>query len=120
MNPDGVRNQIEGGAVQSASWTLRERVRFDRRRVTSVDWETYPILRFSQVPAVDVTGIVDRIGTGDAFAAGVLARIDCGISGAAATGLALAALKHGIAGDHSMASPRDLAAFETGHADVRR
>ena len=72
------------------------------------------------VPAVDVTGIVDRIGTGDAFAAGVLARIDCGISGAAATGLALAALKHGIAGDHSMASPRDLAAFETGHADVRR
>lgn len=61
VNPDGVRNQIEGGAVQSASWTLRERVRFDRRRVTSVDWETYPILRFSQVPAVDVT-IVESAG----------------------------------------------------------
>ena len=55
INPDGVRNQLQGGAVQSASWTLRERVRFDRRRVTSVDWETYPILRFSEVPAVEVT-----------------------------------------------------------------
>jgi nicotinate dehydrogenase subunit B len=54
VNPDGVRNQIEGGAVQSASWTLLERVRFDRRRVTSVDWESYPILPFSRVPPVDV------------------------------------------------------------------
>ncbi|MFI5889905.1 molybdopterin cofactor-binding domain-containing protein [Actinoplanes sp. NPDC051513] len=55
VNPDGVRNQIEGGAVQSASWTLTERVRFDRRQVTSDTWETYPILRFSRVPRVDVT-----------------------------------------------------------------
>ena len=55
VNPDGVRNQIEGGAVQAASWTLMERVRFDRRRVTSTDWESYPILRFSQVPDVEVT-----------------------------------------------------------------
>jgi CO/xanthine dehydrogenase Mo-binding subunit len=55
VNPDGVRNQIEGGAVQSASWTLIERVRFDRRQVTSDTWESYPILRFSQVPPVDVT-----------------------------------------------------------------
>jgi nicotinate dehydrogenase subunit B len=54
VNPDGVRNQIEGGAVQSTSWTLLERVRFDRRRVTSVDWETYPILPFSRVPEVSV------------------------------------------------------------------
>ncbi|HEV7656416.1 MAG TPA: molybdopterin cofactor-binding domain-containing protein [Mycobacteriales bacterium] len=54
VNPDGVRNQIEGGAVQAASWTLRERVRFDRRRVTSTTWESYPILPFSQVPAVTV------------------------------------------------------------------
>lgn len=61
VNPDGVRNQIEGGAVQSASWTLCERVRFDRRRVTSVDWESYPILRFAQVPEVGVT-IVDSPG----------------------------------------------------------
>jgi CO/xanthine dehydrogenase Mo-binding subunit len=56
---DGVRNQIEGGAVQSASWALKERVRFDRCRVTSTDWETYPILRFSEVPPVDVV-VLDR------------------------------------------------------------
>jgi CO/xanthine dehydrogenase Mo-binding subunit len=54
VNPDGVRNQLEGGAVQSTSWTLLERVRFDRRRVTSVDWESYPILPFSRVPEVRV------------------------------------------------------------------
>jgi nicotinate dehydrogenase subunit B len=54
VNPDGVRNQIEGGAVQATSWTLLERVRFDRRRVTSTTWESYPILPFSQVPPVSV------------------------------------------------------------------
>jgi nicotinate dehydrogenase subunit B len=70
VNPDGVRNQIEGGAVQAASWTLIERVRFDRRRVSSADWESYPILRFSQVPEVDVA-LVSRpdepsVGAGEA------------------------------------------------------
>jgi CO/xanthine dehydrogenase Mo-binding subunit len=70
VNPDGVRNQIEGGAVQSTSWTLRERVRFDRTRVTSIDWETYPILRFSETPSVDVV-LLDRphlpsVGSGEA------------------------------------------------------
>ena len=54
VNPDGAENQIEGGAVQATSWTLKERVRFDPRNVTSDTWETYPILRFSEVPAVDV------------------------------------------------------------------
>ena len=52
VNPDGVRNQIEGGAVQATSWTLLERVRFDRRRITSDTWESYPILPFSAVPEV--------------------------------------------------------------------
>jgi nicotinate dehydrogenase subunit B len=52
INPDGVINQVEGGAVQSASWALRERVSFDRTRVTSVNWDTYPILRFTEVPQV--------------------------------------------------------------------
>ncbi|HEY7101090.1 MAG TPA: molybdopterin cofactor-binding domain-containing protein [Mycobacteriales bacterium] len=52
VNPDGVRNQIEGGAVQATSWTLLERVRFDRRQVTSDTWESYPILPFSAVPEV--------------------------------------------------------------------
>jgi len=54
INPDGVTNQIEGGAIQAASWTLKEAVRFERDRVTSDTWETYPILRFSEVPAVEV------------------------------------------------------------------
>ena len=54
VNLDGVRNQVEGGAVQATSWTLKEGVRFDRARVTSRDWETYQILRFSEVPEVDV------------------------------------------------------------------
>ena len=47
--------------MQSASWTLHERVSFDRSRVTSLDWETYPILRFSEVPAIE-TVLLDRPG----------------------------------------------------------
>jgi CO/xanthine dehydrogenase Mo-binding subunit len=54
VSPDGVANQLEGGAVQSASWTLKEAVRFDRMRITSGDWERYPILRFSEAPEVEV------------------------------------------------------------------
>jgi nicotinate dehydrogenase subunit B len=61
INPDGVINQVEGGAVQSASWTLREQVRFGRDGITSATWETYPILRFTEVPEVTVR-IVDASG----------------------------------------------------------
>jgi nicotinate dehydrogenase subunit B len=61
INPDGVVNQVEGGAVQSASWTLRERVRFDRTKITSVSWDSYPILRFTEVPEVAVR-LVDASG----------------------------------------------------------
>ena len=61
VNPDGLVNQLEGGAVQSASWTLKEQVRFDRTRVTSVDWETYPILTFPEVPELE-TVLIDRPG----------------------------------------------------------
>ncbi len=59
VNPDGVVNQLEGGAIHGASVALLERVTFDRRRVTSDSWEGYPILRFSEVPAVEV-GLIDR------------------------------------------------------------
>ncbi|HEX7273475.1 MAG TPA: molybdopterin cofactor-binding domain-containing protein [Casimicrobiaceae bacterium] len=59
INPDGVANQIEGGAIQSTSWTLKEAVRFDRARVTSDNWEDYPILHCSEAPAVEVE-IVSR------------------------------------------------------------
>jgi CO/xanthine dehydrogenase Mo-binding subunit len=70
VNPDGVANQIEGGAIQATSWTLKEAVRFDRTRVTSSSWEDYPILKFSEVPAVEVE-IVSRpdlpsVGAGEA------------------------------------------------------
>jgi nicotinate dehydrogenase subunit B len=67
INPDGVLNQVEGGAVQSASWTLREQVRFDRTQITSANWNSYPILRFTQVPAVEVS-IVDAPGEEEAGA----------------------------------------------------
>ena len=70
VNPDGVANQMEGGAIQATSWTLKEAVRFDRSRITSDTWETYPILRFSEVPAVEVE-ILNRptersLGAGEA------------------------------------------------------
>ena len=61
INPDGVINQVEGGAVQSASWTLREQVRFDRDKITSASWDSYPVLRFTEVPEVMVR-IVDASG----------------------------------------------------------
>ena len=50
VNPDGLMNQTEGGIIQSISWTLYERVTFDDTRITSIDWSTYPILRFNAVP----------------------------------------------------------------------
>jgi CO/xanthine dehydrogenase Mo-binding subunit len=54
INPDGVRAQIEGGIVQSASWTLKEQLRYSESGIDSRDWETYPILRFDEVPEVRV------------------------------------------------------------------
>ena len=60
INPDGAAFQIEGGAIQATSWTLKERVRFDRLNVTSDTWESYPILRFSEVPAVEVEFLAGR------------------------------------------------------------
>ena len=54
INPDGVINQIEGGAIQTVSWVTKEQVQFDRRRILSTSCESYPILKFSDVPAVQV------------------------------------------------------------------
>jgi len=59
INPDGLRNQIEGNVVQTTSRTLLESLRFDRSRVTSVDWKTYPILKFPDVPEVAID-LIDR------------------------------------------------------------
>ena len=69
VNPDGARNQLEGGATQAASWTTKERVRFDRRRVTSADWERYPILTFAEAPRVEVhlvEATAPSVGAGEA------------------------------------------------------
>src|SRR4051794_2622513 len=70
INPDGVINQIEGGAIQATSWVLKEQVRFDRERITSSTWSSYPILRFSEVPEVQVELIsrpeLDPVGAGEA------------------------------------------------------
>jgi nicotinate dehydrogenase subunit B len=75
VNPDGLRNQVEGNIVQTLSRTLHEEVTFDRSRVTSVDWVSYPILRFSEAPAVEVA-LIDRpdqpsYGAGEAASAPV-------------------------------------------------
>jgi nicotinate dehydrogenase subunit B len=62
IDPEGLTNQLEGGAIQSTSWTLKEEVTFDSTRVTSVDWESYPILTFSEVPEIE-TVLIDRPGS---------------------------------------------------------
>jgi nicotinate dehydrogenase subunit B len=59
VNPDGVKNQIEGGVIQTVSRVLMEEVKWDRTKVTSVDWASYPIIRFPDVPRVDVV-LIDR------------------------------------------------------------
>jgi CO/xanthine dehydrogenase Mo-binding subunit len=55
VNPDGIKNQIEGGMIQSASWTLHESLPFDQKGVKAHTWADYPILRFPEVPVIDVT-----------------------------------------------------------------
>jgi nicotinate dehydrogenase subunit B len=71
VNPDGIRNQIEGGIVQSLSWTIHEAVSFDATHRTSFDWSAYPIVRFDEVPAHVDVHVIDRpgqpfLGTGEA------------------------------------------------------
>jgi nicotinate dehydrogenase subunit B len=70
INPDGLTNQIEGGVIQSTSWTLHEHVRFDRNGILSQDWMSYPILTMPDVPSVE-TVLIDRpneraLGAGEA------------------------------------------------------
>jgi len=61
INPDGLANQLEGGFLQSAGWTLKEEVKFNGTRITSVDWRTYPILGFDEVPEIE-TVLINRPG----------------------------------------------------------
>jgi len=79
INPDGLRNQIEGNVIQAMSRTLKEEVKFDRSQVTSLDWKTYPILRFTEIPDV-IVELVDRpdqpaVGAGEATTSAIPAAI---------------------------------------------
>jgi CO/xanthine dehydrogenase Mo-binding subunit len=70
VDPDGLVNQLEGGFIQAASWTLKEEVRWDADGVTTLDWETYPILTFPEIPVIE-THLIDRplersLGVGEA------------------------------------------------------
>jgi CO/xanthine dehydrogenase Mo-binding subunit len=62
VDADGLANQLEGGLIQSASWTLKEQVVFDELRVVSVDWQSYPILTFPEVPEIE-TQLLNRPGS---------------------------------------------------------
>ncbi len=71
INPDGIRNQIEGGIIQSSSWTLVESVDYDKQHILARDWSTYPILRFHSLPESVRIHVIDRpgqpfLGTGEA------------------------------------------------------
>ncbi|HET9615985.1 MAG TPA: molybdopterin cofactor-binding domain-containing protein [Pseudolabrys sp.] len=83
VNPDGAINQLEGGIIQSASWVLKEQVRFDGG-VASFDWQTYPVLKFSEVPEIDIELINTRdpvpLGVGEATAGPTAAAIGNAVS----------------------------------------
>ena len=71
VNPDGIRNQMEGGVIQSLSWTLYESVAYDAERITSRDWNGYPIMRFASLPQTVEVHVIERpgapfLGTGEA------------------------------------------------------
>ncbi len=79
VHPDGARNQLEGGALQAASWTLHETAQWDEDGIRSNDWASYPILGFSEVPAVEVS-LLDRphspsLGAGECAAGPTAAAI---------------------------------------------
>jgi nicotinate dehydrogenase subunit B len=79
INPDGIINQIEGGIIQSASWTLKERVDLRDDAVVSTNWASYPILRFSEMPEIRVQ-LIDRpelppLGVGEAATGATAAAI---------------------------------------------
>ena len=83
INPDGAINQLEGGIIQSASWVLKEQVRFDNG-VSSIDWETYPVLKFSEVPEIDIELINTKdevpLGVGEVTAGPTAAAIGNAVS----------------------------------------
>jgi CO/xanthine dehydrogenase Mo-binding subunit len=92
INPDGIKNQIEGGLLQGASWTLYEQVKHNGTRITTKDWSSYPIMRFSGVPEELEVHLIDRpdkpfLGAGEAANGPISAAI--GNAVANATGVRL-------------------------------
>jgi CO/xanthine dehydrogenase Mo-binding subunit len=79
VNPDGVRNQIEGNVIQGCSRALMEEVNFDSAGVKNLNWNTYPIMKFSDVPEVDIVLInhpeLPPMGAGEASTTAVAAAI---------------------------------------------
>lgn len=79
INPQGARSQIEGGAIQAASWTLKEAVKVENDRVGAFDWSAYPILKFSELPEIETRFIIDPmrppLGAGEASQGPVAAAI---------------------------------------------
>ena len=83
INPDGAINQLEGGIIQSASWVLKEQVRFEEG-ISSLDWESYPVLKFSEVPEIQVELVKSAsdipLGVGEATAGPTAAAIGNAVS----------------------------------------
>ncbi len=80
INPDGAKNQLEGGVIQAASWALKEGVRLDSAGISSRDWEGYPVLRFTEVPEITVELVgpaadLPSLGVGEAAGGPTVAAI---------------------------------------------
>lgn len=91
VNPDGAKNQLEGGIIMGASWALKEQVKLDENGVTSVTWDDYPILRFDEVPEITIE-LIDQphepsVGTGESSSGPVMAAIGNAVAHALGTRL---------------------------------
>ena len=79
INPDGLKNQIEGNIVQSVSRALMEEVKFDSSGITTLDWQSYPIIRFPDIPEIDIVLInrpeMPALGGGEPSSAPIAAAI---------------------------------------------
>jgi len=89
INPDGAINQIEGGVIQSSSWTIKEQLRLGRAGAASRDWASYPILTFPEVPLVEVA-LIDQphepaLGAGEASQGPTAAAIANAVANATGT-----------------------------------
>jgi nicotinate dehydrogenase subunit B len=79
VNPDGARNQLEGGMIMAASWALKEQVKLGGAGIASTTWDDYPILTFSEVPPVEIVllnaGDPRPYGLGEISQGGAMAAI---------------------------------------------